>query len=61
MQFIRTKANALSLLGNPMDHEDLTDIVLKGLPEDYKTVVDDVHSRDLPISFAEFHEKLINR
>lgn len=43
-----------------MHPEDLTDIILAGLPDDYKTVVDSVNARDLPITFAELHEKLIN-
>ncbi|XP_010443976.1 PREDICTED: uncharacterized protein LOC104726746 [Camelina sativa] len=61
MQFIKTKFDVVALLGNPYHPEDLTDIVLAGLPDDYKPVIDAVHGRNVPISFAELHEKLINR
>lgn len=61
MQHIKIKADALALLGSPVDHEDLTDTVLTGLGDDYKPVIDSVHGRDTPISFAELHEKLLNR
>ena len=44
-----------------MDPEDLTDIVLDGLNDDYKAIIEAIHGRDTPISFAELHEKLINR
>ncbi|KAG7593786.1 Zinc finger CCHC-type [Arabidopsis thaliana x Arabidopsis arenosa] len=61
MQLIKTKSDALALLGSPVDREDLTDIILAGLCDDYKPVIKSVHSRDSPISFAELHEKLLNR
>ena len=61
MQIIKTKSDSLALLGNPMDAEDLTDIILAGLPDDFKAVIESVHARDTAISFAELHEKLINR
>lgn len=61
MQSIKSKADSLDLLGSPVDHEDLTDIILEGLDDDYKYVIDYVHSRDTPIYFSELHEKFINR
>lgn len=61
MQQIRAKADGLALLGSAMDPEDLTDIVLDGLNDDYKAIIEVIHGRDTPISFAELHEKLINR
>ncbi|XP_010501330.1 PREDICTED: uncharacterized protein LOC104778577 [Camelina sativa] len=61
MQHIKVKADALTLLGSPMPHEDLTDLILAGLGDEYKPLIEGVHSRDTPISFTELHEKLINR
>lgn len=61
MQLIKTKADALALLCSPLDAEDLTDIILDGLNDDYKFVIESIHGRDTPTSFAELHEKLLNR
>ena len=44
MQLIKTKADALALLGSPLDPEDLTDIILDGLGDDYKSVMESIHS-----------------
>lgn len=55
MQQIKTKADALAMLGSPIDQEDVTDIVLDGLTEDYRSVIESVHSRDTSISFSELH------
>ena len=59
-EYIQTiKTNAI--LGKPLDNEDITDIILNGLdPTDYKPVIDSTHARDVPISFSELYEKLIN-
>ena len=54
LQQIKSKADDLSLLGKPMDHEDLIERILAGLSEDYKPEVDDIHGRDVTISYAEF-------
>lgn len=44
-----------------MDKEDITDAILNGLDStSYKIVIDVIHARDIPISFHELHEKLIN-
>lgn len=61
MQLIRAKADALALLGNAVDPEDLTYIIFDGLNDDYKTIIESVQGRDTHIAFAELHEKLINR
>lgn len=61
MQQIKVKADALALLGNPFDAEDLTDVVLDGLTDEYKAIIEAIHGLDTPISFAELHEKLITR
>lgn len=48
------------LLGKPIDHEDLLELILTGLGDDYKAVKDAVNARDVTISFVELHEKLVN-
>ena len=50
----------LALLGKIIDYEDQIDYVLQGLPEEYKSLVDQTESRDTPPSITELHEKLIN-
>lgn len=42
MQHIKTKADALALLGNPLDEEDITDYILDGLSDDCKQIADSV-------------------
>ncbi|XP_019058276.1 PREDICTED: uncharacterized protein LOC109116754 [Tarenaya hassleriana] len=59
MRFFKIKADELALLGKPMDHEDLVDLILVGLGDEYKAVKDAVHARDTSISFIELHEMLI--
>ncbi|KFK27795.1 hypothetical protein AALP_AA8G430600 [Arabis alpina] len=61
MQQIKATSDALALLGSPLGQEDLTDAVLAGLGEDYKSLAESIHNRDSPISFPELYEKLINR
>lgn len=61
IRLIKTKADALALLGNPLDPDDITDCVLDGLNDDFKPVIDSVQNRDTPIPFMELHEKLMNR
>ena len=61
MQQIKAKADAHALLGSPFDPEDLTDVVLNGLPDDYKAIIEAIHGLDKSISFFELHEKLITR
>ncbi|XP_010545858.1 PREDICTED: uncharacterized protein LOC104818098, partial [Tarenaya hassleriana] len=60
MHFYKVKADELSLLGKPLDHEDLLDFILVGLGDDFKPVKDVVHAKDSPMSFIELHEKLLN-
>ena len=61
MQFIKCRADQLTALGKPLDHEDLIDKILDGLDDDYKTIVDIVQNRETLILVDELHEKLINR
>lgn len=50
----------LALLGKPMEHEDQVESVLEGLPKEYKTIVDQIESRDTAPTLTEIHEKLLN-
>ncbi|CAA7014678.1 unnamed protein product [Microthlaspi erraticum] len=43
-----------------MDHEDQIDLILEGLPDEYKPIVDQVEGRDTPPSIIELHERLLN-
>ncbi|KAE8677981.1 hypothetical protein F3Y22_tig00111463pilonHSYRG00127 [Hibiscus syriacus] len=61
MQAIKTRADELALLGKPIDDEDLIDQVLEGLSDKYKSVIDVNNARDMSISFAKLHEKLLNK
>ena len=61
MQVIKTRADELALLGKPVDDEDLIDRVLEGLSDEYKSIIDAINAHDTSISFAELHEKLLNK
>lgn len=60
LQGITTRLDQLAILGKAVDHEDQIDIILDGLPNDYKNVVDQVEGRDVPPSITELHERLLN-
>ena len=51
---------AMSILGKPYDHEDQVELILAGLPDDYKTVVDQIEGKDTAPSITEVHERLLN-
>ena len=61
MQGIKTCADALALLGNPANDENLIDRVLEELSDENKSVIDAINVHDTSISFAELHEKLLNK
>ena len=61
MHSIKACTDQLALLGYPIKHEDVIDKVLEGLDPAYQGIIDAVNARDTSISFAELHEKLINR
>lgn len=54
------RLDQLAILGKAVDHEDQIDLILDGLPEDYKTVVDQIEGRDAPPTITELYEKLLN-
>ncbi|CAA7031672.1 unnamed protein product [Microthlaspi erraticum] len=60
LQGVTTRLDQLAILGKAMDHEDQIDLILEGLPEDYKPIVDQVEGRDAPPSITELHERLLN-
>eukprot|EP00261_Vitis_vinifera_P026635 XP_010660150.1 PREDICTED: uncharacterized protein LOC104881477 [Vitis vinifera] len=61
LDVIKTRADELAILGKPIDNENLIDRVLEGLSDEYKSVIDAINARDTSISFAELHEKLLNK
>ena len=61
MQVIKTPADELAILRKPVDDVDLIDQVLKGLSDEYKSITDAINANDTSISFAELHEKLLNK
>lgn len=60
LQSVSTKADALAMLRKSVDTEDLTELVLVCLPDEYRYVAEAIHARDTPITFTELHEKLVN-
>lgn len=60
VQGITAIFDQLALLGKAEDLEDQIEAILGGLPDDYKTLVDQVKGRDSAPSVPELHEKLIN-
>lgn len=60
-QGLTTRFDELALLGKALDLEDQIEFVLDGLPEEYKTVADQIEGRDTAPSLSEIHEKLLNQ
>ncbi|KAL1208370.1 Retrovirus-related Pol polyprotein from transposon RE1 [Cardamine amara subsp. amara] len=57
---LTTRFDQLALLGKTIEHEDQLDLIIDGLTDEYKPVVDQMEGRDTPPSLTEFHEKLLN-
>lgn len=55
-----TKFDQLAILGKPYDHEDQIDLILGGLPGEYKNVVDQIEGKDTAPRITEVHERLLN-
>lgn len=55
-----TQFDQLALLGKSLVQEDQLEAILDGLPDEYKTVADQLEGRDTPPTITEVHEKLIN-
>lgn len=60
-QGLTTRFDELALLGKALDSEDQIEHILAGLPDDYKTVADQIEGRDTPPLLTEIHEKLLNQ
>ena len=61
MQAIKTHADEVAFFRKPVDDEDLIDRVLELLSDEYKSFIDAINVCDTSISFAELHEKLLNK
>ncbi|XP_019087286.1 PREDICTED: uncharacterized protein LOC104727565 [Camelina sativa] len=59
-QGFTTRFDQLAHLRKPVEHESQVEFILEGLPDDYKTVVDQIEGRDSVPSLLEVHEKLLN-
>ena len=53
MRGLTTRFDQLALLGKPLDHEDKIEYIMDGLPEDYKSVSEQVEGRDTTPSIAD--------
>ena len=60
LQGLTSRFDQIALLGKPLDQEDMIEYVIAGLPEEYKTVTDQIEGRDTTPPLTEVHEKLIN-
>lgn len=61
VQGLVTRFDQLAILGKPLDHEDQVEFVVDGLPEEYKTVIDQIESKDVTPLINEIHERLLNQ
>jgi hypothetical protein len=59
LQSVKAKANELTVLGAPIDNEDLIDKIIDELGDEYRELVRAVQARANAISFDELHEKLL--
>ena len=60
VQGFTTRFDHIAFLWKPVDHEDQIDYLIGGIPEEYKTIIDQIEARDTPPSITDIHEKLIN-
>lgn len=56
-----TRFDQLASLRKPIDKEDQLEYILGVLPEEYKTITDQLEGRDTTPSVTEVHEKLLNK
>lgn len=61
MKGLTSRFDQLGLLGKPLDHEDKIEYIINGLPEEYKSVAEQIEGCDTTPSIIEIHEKLINK
>lgn len=60
LQGLTTRFDNLASLGKPLEHEDQIEHILEGLPEEYKTIVDQIEGRDISPTIVYVHERLLN-
>ncbi|XP_019091025.1 PREDICTED: uncharacterized protein LOC109128658 [Camelina sativa] len=58
---LTTRFDTLANLGKPMDHDDQIDLILAGLPEDYRPIIDQIEARDVSPTLTYVHERLRTR
>ncbi|KFK33813.1 hypothetical protein AALP_AA5G063300 [Arabis alpina] len=61
LQGLVTRFDQLALLGKPLDHDEQIDKILAGLPEEYKSLAEQIEGRDVSPSIIELHEKLLTK
>ncbi|XP_010496400.1 PREDICTED: uncharacterized protein LOC104773481 [Camelina sativa] len=61
LQGLTTRFDILANLGKPMDHDDQIDLILAGLPEDYRPIIDQIEARDVSPTIPYVHERLRTR
>lgn len=59
-QGLTTRFDQLAILCKALDHEDQVEIVLEGLPDEYKHVIAQIEGKDATPSITEVHERLLN-
>nr|XP_016504823.1 PREDICTED: uncharacterized protein LOC107822768 [Nicotiana tabacum] len=57
---IKSLADELVVTGSPLTSEELTIKVLSGLGPEYKEILAAIRARDIPISFKELYDKLLD-
>lgn len=61
MRGLTSRFDQLGLLGKPLEHEDKIEYIIDGLPEEYRSVTEQIEGRDTTPSIIDIHEKLINK
>ena len=61
LQGFVTRFDQLALLGKPIEHKDQVEYIFGGLPEEYKSISDQLEGRDITPTVTEIHEKLLNK
>lgn len=60
LQGLITRMDQLVILGKALDHENQIELILEGLPDEYKSVVDQIEGKDTLPTITEVHERLLN-